>query len=144
PAIADRASRRTGIGVLRPEMRLALRATDIALDPGMEATVDDVRAEKGHFPGADRSFPVQENMDVIVEIIWLLAPVVDIAHFLAAHHQLGTLANLDACRERLIGRANGYFELVLPGVPDFQLVVGRVLLVDFPDKGALLRGSQLS
>src|SRR5438067_6160 len=44
PAVADRASGGGRIGILLAEMRLAARAADLALDPGVVVTVDHVRA----------------------------------------------------------------------------------------------------
>src|SRR5580704_17277720 len=70
--------------------------------------------------------------------------MVDVADFLPADHEFRALADGGARRDRAIRRTYGDFKPVLPRVPEFQLITGRLPLDYFPDDGAFLGGPQLA
>ena len=133
PAVANCAGCRSWIRVVRMEMRLAPRTGYISLDPGMVASVNDVGSYQCDFPRTRWSFLIKINGDVIVEVVGLLASVVDVSHFFATHDEFRALADFHASRDRPAGRAYFQFKPVLPRVPKLKLIVGRFASGDFPD-----------
>ena len=70
--VADGPGGRCGVGILGAEMRLALRATHLALDPRVVVAVDDVHAAQRHGPFAGGRGLVQVDGDVVIERVRFL------------------------------------------------------------------------
>src|SRR5207244_287221 len=74
----------------------------------------------------------------------LLATVIKIANLFTANHEFGAFTQPRACNDRAVRRSRRQFEFVLPGIPNFQLVIGWLTFHDLPDESSFLRRAQLA
>src|SRR5262249_4646458 len=109
----------------------------------MKSAVNNIQATESHLPLAWRRGFVKIDVDMVVEVVRLLAAVINVPHLCAPDEKSRALANFDAGSYGTVRSSNRYFKLVLPRIPDLEFIVRGFSGVDFPHESPLLGGTKL-
>ena len=106
----------------------------------MKPPIRDVFSDEYQLPGPGWSTRVHNDLNVIVESIRFVRPVIEGSDLTAVRCERRVFAQRRPCRYRSIWRPNFDVKNIATRIPDFELIWRDVAFLGLPDQDALFRG----
>src|SRR5215211_7010697 len=110
----------------------------------MEPAIYHILCDEGHFPVSSRNTRVDDDVDLVVERIRLVRPVVDLTHLSPAEGKRHPFTQRDTLEKGPVRGAHFKNKDVEARIPHFQLVWRDVSGLDLPDECPPFPRSQLA